>query len=62
MTKRQLKALDNQIEKAYYRQGHGVQISIMDIGKIFSECRAAVLAGGDLDAAIGTAIAKYRKN
>jgi hypothetical protein len=62
MTKRQSKQLDNEIERAYYRQGSGVQINIMNISKIFADCRAAVIDGGDLDEAIGTAIAKYRKN
>ena len=56
------KKLDKEIERAYYQHGQGVAINIMDIGKVFADCRAAVLAGGSLDEAVKTAIAKYRQN
>jgi hypothetical protein len=62
MAKRKQNELDSQIEKEYYAQGSGVQINIMDITRIFSDCRAAVGAGTSLKDAVAAAIAKYRQN
>lgn len=60
--KKASEALDKQIEAEYYKQGSGVQIPLLSIRDIFKECRAAVLAGGNLEEAVKTAIAKYREN
>lgn len=49
MTKRQQKALDKRVEQAYYATCSGVQISIMDIGKVFTEGRKALVNGADED-------------
>jgi hypothetical protein len=55
-------AMDAEIERIYYRLGQGVQISVLDIGRIFAAGRAAIIGDRDLDAAIAEAIATYRKN
>lgn len=56
------KALDKQIEAEYYKQGSGVMVDIMDIGKIFRDVKLELAAGTPLPTAISAAIAKYRKN
>ena len=56
------KALDKQIEQAYYKLGNEVQINMMDILKLYSESRASVAAGNSVEQAVGDAIAKYRLN
>lgn len=61
-SKRQLQAIDREIERIYYRVGQGVQIGVLDIGKVYDAGRAAALAGGNLEAAIVAAVALYRKN
>lgn len=60
--KRQLAAQDTLIERAYYRVAQGVQINVMDIGKVFAAGRQALAAGGDLDAAVAAAVAQLRQN
>lgn len=58
------KALDRELEKLYNRHGYGVQVPILDLGKIFKAGEEAY-AGGDLqaaEAALKAAIEKYRKN
>lgn len=54
--------LDQQIESAWYRLCSGVQVSIMDIPKIFRECREALTAGMSIDGAIIHVAEKYRQN
>jgi hypothetical protein len=49
---------EQRIEKAYKERCSGVQINIMDIGKVFKAGWAAIEAGAD-DAALGDAIAAY---
>lgn len=63
------KKLDDAISKAYYRHGNGVQVNIMDIGKIYDAGKAAYEAAATLEAAEAAldeamiaAIAKFRKN
>lgn len=52
-------ALDQAIEQEYYKQAKGVQIDIMDIGKVFTDVRKAVTAGLTLESAMTEAIDKY---
>lgn len=55
MSKRTLAAIDSRIERAYYRACSGVQIDMMDIGRVFKEGRDAIAAapGGITDEALG---------
>ena len=50
MTKKQKKAIDRRVEKAFYDTCSGVQISVLDIGKVFDAGRVAVADGADDDA------------
>src|SRR5688572_3545038 len=62
-SKRQLAGdIDRLIEAIYYRTCAGVQIDIMDIGKVFAAGRSAALTGGDVQAAILAVVALVRKN
>jgi hypothetical protein len=61
-TRRQLAALDRQIEAIYYRSCSGVQIPMLAISGIFAAGRAAAAAGGDVEAAILAAVAAVRTN
>jgi len=56
------KEVDKLIERTYYRYGSGVQINIMDIGKIFNEARIEMLTGKPIEEVIQNLIAKYRQN
>ena len=56
------KKLEKEIERLYYKNGDGVQINIMNIGKVFSDCTEAYNRGEDLETAVLAAIAKYREN
>lgn len=47
-----IKSVDRRIEAAYYRTCSGMQINIMDIGKVFAKGRELVAAGVD-DTALG---------
>ena len=53
--------IDNAIEAAWYKHCSGVQVNIMDIGKIFKECRAA-LPRMTIEDAVKAAAAKYSQN
>jgi len=59
---REEKARDRLIEQTYYKHGHGVQINIFDIPKIFAIGQAALEQGADLDTAMQAAIAQFRQN
>jgi hypothetical protein len=52
------KQIEKRIERAYYERCSGVQISIMDIGRVFKAGHDAVAAGAD-DQALGDAIAAF---
>lgn len=63
------KKLAEAISKAYYKQGNGVQINIMDITKIFDAGKAAYEGGATveeaekaLEEAMIASVAKYRLN
>lgn len=58
-TRRQLAQLDAQIERLYCRHAAGRQIDIMKIGQLYAYCRTVAAAGGDLEAAVVTAVAQY---
>jgi len=49
MRKPTAKQIDKRIEAAYYATCSGVQINIMDIGKVFAEGRRALAEGADED-------------
>lgn len=55
-------ALDKQIEQAWYRLASGVQVSILDIPKIFKYVREQVQFGQPLDGAITMAVARFGQN
>lgn len=60
MTKRQKNALDKRIEQLYYKQCSGVQIDVMDIGKVFDTGRKAVTDNPSIDdAALGNVISDF---
>ena len=56
------KAIDKEIERAYYAHGQGVQIDIMDIPRIFVAGHEAAASGMSIEAAVFAAINVYRKN
>lgn len=56
------KKIDKEIERIYYATCRGVQIDIMDIGKVFAAGRAASDAGLPLEPAILKIVAELRKN
>lgn len=56
------KKIDKLVEATYYRRCSGVQIDIMDIGKVFKVGREAYLAGQDVEAAIVAYVETIRKN
>lgn len=58
-TSKEEKALDKAIEQAYYRLAQGKQIGIMDIPKVFKDCRLAITQGATLDQAMRAAILMY---
>lgn len=60
--KRALAKIDKQIAAIYLRNCSGVQINVMDIGKIYAAGRSAAAAGGDLEAAVMAAVAALRQN
>lgn len=59
---RTLAKIDKQIEAIYYRVAQGVQINIMDIGKVYDAGRTAALRGGDVEAAVIGCVALLRRN
>lgn len=52
--------LDQLIAREYYAQGDGVQINILSIPKIYSDCRRDLKAGESIVTAMSNAIDKYR--
>lgn len=65
MTKQDKKVADRRIERAYYANCANVQVSVLDIPKIFDEGYAAIEEGVDdkqLAARIVTFVETIRKN
>ena len=57
MTKKQQKAIDQRIERIYYKRCAGVQINVMDIGKVFKTGQTAIAADPQIsDEVLGNAI------
>ena len=54
------KALENQIEACFNKQG--ATVDIMDIGNIFKAGEDAAAAGTSVEDAVIAAVAKYRKD
>lgn len=54
--------IDQEIERQWYAQASGVQVPIMDIPKIFADCRKAHTEGVSIEDAVKAAAAKYRVN
>ena len=59
---KEAKRIDNAVDAAFKTHGNNIQFNIMDLGKIHDAGVAAGQAGGDIDAAVIAAIAKYRQN
>lgn len=60
--KAQEKALDREIEAAYYRHAQGVQVNMLDIPKIFRDAKLELAAGKPLDEAMIEIVKRYRVN
>jgi hypothetical protein len=58
MNKKELKLAEKRVERVYYQTCSGVQINIMDIGKVFKVGVAAVAEGVD-DETLGKRIRAY---
>lgn len=58
MTKKQKKLNDSRINRLYSQRCSGVQINIMDIGKVFKVAEAGIVAGMD-DQQLGDVIVAY---
>jgi hypothetical protein len=56
----QEKAIDKQIEAAYYRHGQGAMINVMSIPEIFQQSREALVAGQNLDDVMVNLVARFR--
>lgn len=57
-----LEAIEKEVERLFYQFGNGVQINILNLGKITQAGVDAYLAGGNLQEAVIEAIAKYKEN
>lgn len=56
------KALDSQIEQAWYRLASGIEVSVLDIPRIFRDAKIEMAAGKTAEEAVTIQIARYRKN
>jgi hypothetical protein len=64
--RQRLKEDDQRIERIYYARCNGVQVSVMDIGKVFAAGHAAIAEGPIDDTTLGDRIVAFvetiRKN
>ena len=56
------KQVEKDVETAFYKHSNGVQISVMDLGKITKAGKEAAKNGTSIEEAVKEAIAKYRCN
>lgn len=56
------KRIDKEIEVAYYKHGTNVEISVLDIGKIYSAGHAASKEGKSVEESVKASIGLYRQN
>lgn len=56
------KEVEALVEKVFYQVASGVQINIMNLGKISKAGVDAYLAGADVKQAVIDAVAQYREN
>lgn len=61
-SKRLLNKIDKEIEQIVYRRCSGIQINIMDIGKVFKAGHAAYFASQDLETAVVEKYLELRQN
>lgn len=54
------KALDKEISYHWARRASGVPVPMLDIPKIFADCRDAHARGESIESAVDAAVAKYR--
>lgn len=59
---KQAKLIDAEISRAFYKNFSGVQINVMDIGKIFDAGRLAAASGAEIEAAVIAATEAVRLN
>ena len=52
--------VDKEIDRLHSIHGNGVQISMMDIPKLFKDCREAHARGEDLEQAVKDAVVRYK--
>ena len=52
------KLIDKRVEASFYKHCSGVQIDIMDIGKVFAVGKDAILSGAD-DETLGRYLTDY---
>lgn len=64
MTKKQQeRKIEDAIAAMFYRVANCVPISVMDIPKLYRECREGwIVQGRDLETVMQECVAKYRRN
>ncbi len=53
---------EQRFDESYRKHGHGVQINIMDLGKVSRGFHAAIAEGATDDDAMTAVLTQYRKN
>lgn len=62
MTKKEIKAMDKEIDRLFKENCANVQINMFDISKVFKAGEAAYIAGGDVKQAIIDMVQEVRRN